>query len=277
MPTYIVASDLSERSDRALQRAFLLASGNGARLVILSAVDDGLPDDIAARMKTDAEAQLKRTATALAVAQPVEWDVQVVTGDPITAIAETVARLAPDLLILGQHRLRPFLDDFRDTTMQLLVRMGLCPTLLVRDPAYQPYRTALAAIDFSPASAEAIRVAKAIAPDAAIEGVHAVHIPFRGLIGDQAGGSASFLAEARREAAAWGNAQGLTEVASACTISPGGVHEVVAAAVRARRPDMMVLGAHSRGKITAMVLGSYVAELIRDPGTDLLVAQPVRA
>ncbi|MCX7890094.1 MAG: universal stress protein [Rhodobacteraceae bacterium] len=276
MPLYIVATDLSIRADRALRRAFDLAARNGARLIVLSVVDDSLPAAVADRLAEEARSQLSATCAALGAGCRAGHELRVIPGDPLPAIAATALREAPDLLVLGLHRTRPVFDSLRETTMQLLVRAGLCPTLLVRDPAERPYRRILAATDFSPASAAAIRAARALAPEAMIHAVHAVHVPFAGLVGDSAAYRDAILAEAGRARDEWLATLGVGELAGPVALEPGPVGEVLGAAIARLRPDLLALGAHGRGQFAEMVLGSLTGTLLRDPPVDLLVAQPPR-
>ena len=47
--TYLVATDMSARSDRAVRRAFRLARQNGAEVIVAHIVDDAPPPDVAAQ------------------------------------------------------------------------------------------------------------------------------------------------------------------------------------------------------------------------------------
>ncbi|AZQ69050.1 universal stress protein [Silicimonas algicola] len=47
MKHIVVATDMSERSDRALARALSLARETGARCTVTSVVEDALPEDLA--------------------------------------------------------------------------------------------------------------------------------------------------------------------------------------------------------------------------------------
>ena len=51
MKHILVATDLTARSDRAIERAFSLARETGAELTILHAVDDELPASVADQIK----------------------------------------------------------------------------------------------------------------------------------------------------------------------------------------------------------------------------------
>ena len=65
MKHIMVATDLSERSDRALRRATLLARETGAALSVVNAVDDDKPRHIVERERDDADALLRRLTATL--------------------------------------------------------------------------------------------------------------------------------------------------------------------------------------------------------------------
>lgn len=274
MTTYLVATDLSERGDRAVQRAFDLAARNGAELVLTSIVDDTLPSDIAGRLAEDIAARLTRMATAVAGASDVTHRVAVRIGDPAEAIAALASEEQAALLVLGLHRLRPLLDAMRDTTMQRVARTSPCPVLLVREPVDGPYQTVVAAVDFSPAAAAAVRMAARVAPGATIRPVHAMHVPYKGLMARS--GSAADFAPFRHEAEAarddWLAAETLPEGLPEVEIAEGTVTEVLARALKGA--TLLALGTHARSGIYGFLAGSHCTGLMRDPPCDLLIVRP---
>ena len=272
MKNLIVATDLSERGDRALQRAFLLASRVGAGLIIVTVVDDSLPDSIAETMARAAETELARIAKAHPLAATVPHEIRVVRGDPALAIAALAAAERTDLLILGVHRDRALADFFRETTMERIVRQVACPVLLVRRPAVSPYGTVVAAVDFSPASAAALRKAAEFAPEARLAAVHAIHVPYRGLMPADAVGS--FLGEAETAEAGWRRAESLPEALGKVALPEGAIGTVLTDAVRTEGADLVAVGAHARSGLHNALIGSFAARMIRDAPCDLLIARP---
>lgn len=274
MTTYLVATDLSERGDRAVQRAFDLAARNGAELVLTSIVDDTLPSDIAGRLAEDIAARLTRMAAAVAGASDVTHRVAVRIGDPAEAIAALASEEQAALLVLGLHRLRPLLDAMRDTTMQRVARTSPCPVLLVREPVDGPYQTVVAAVDFSPAAAAAVRMAARVAPGATIRPVHAMHVPYKGLMARS--GTAADYAPFRHEAEAarddWLAAETLPEGLPEVEIAEGTVTEVLARVLKGA--TLLALGTHARSGIYGFLAGSHCTGLMRDPPCDLLIVRP---
>lgn len=272
MTCMIVATDLSERGDRAVQRAFLLADQARATLIVVTVVDDDLPADVAAQMVPASEAQLARVIAAVPGADTVAHETRVMRGDPALAIAALAATERPDLLILGLHRARPIADLFRETTMERIVRQVSCPVLLVSAPAAAPYRGVVVAVDFSPATAAALRRAHALAPEAPLAAVHAFHVPYRGLLPADTVGA--FLGEAEAAEAEWRRTQELPTALGKVELIEGSVEQVLTASLSRSGADLLALGAHARTGLHAAVVGSVAARLMREPPCDLLIARP---
>ena len=60
---------------------------------------------------------------------------------------------------MGAHRKQLLRDIFVGTTIERVIRTGPHPVLMVNNEVRRAYRTALAAVDMSEASASAIRTA----------------------------------------------------------------------------------------------------------------------
>lgn len=276
MKTILVATELSERSDRAVRRALRLATASGAECHALFVADDSLPEDIAEPFRAQAEARLRRFLDAAPGGGTAH--ATALLGDPVATITDHASAIGADLVVLGLHRPRPFLDALRETTMERLVRLLPQPVLLVRDPADHDYRSVLAPVSLSPACASALRAARAVAPDARLRAFHAIYIPFGGLTGESPGGAmaAAMHREAEAARAEWSAAGALTEDMAEVELITGGLREVFDRQLQATGADLVVLGAHTRSLYLAHGLGSFTAEMIRNPPTDLLVARPRR-
>ncbi len=274
MKDFMVATDLSERSDRALRRAIALARAHGGRCHLVHIVDEGLPDETARSYRAAAMAQLERIVQA--EAGDTELRARVVSGDPLVEIPRMARELEADLVVLGLHRPRAFLDRLRETTMERLVQLMRRPVLLVHDRADHPYRKILVPVSFSPACATALTAARALAPQAEIAAFHAVHLPFSGLTGEGPGGpmDRELTHEAEAARAVWCEGQGLA--AELCAVTPvsGSLGETVDAQIARENPDLIALGVHTRSGMAPYALGSFAARLVRNPPTDLLLAHP---
>ncbi|MCV2870988.1 universal stress protein [Defluviimonas sp. WL0050] len=272
MPRYFVATDLSDRGDRAVHRAILMAASMDAELTVLTVVDDALPVAIAAQVAEAAELELSRIVASFPEAAKAQVSINVVTGDPARTVAERATEARADLLILGRHRERPFGDLFRQTTAQRIITLVTCPVLLVSATPAAPYKHVLHAIDFSPASAAVAQAALSLAPKARHEGLHVYHVPFRGLVpGDQL---PAFLHEAEDAEADWRTRFGIGADTLSIRLLEGGVQSELTQAVAKGKPDLVAVGAHGRSAISRAVLGSVTTMLMCEPPCDLLIARP---
>lgn len=274
--TYIVATDLSARSDLAIRRAAWLAERHGAKLILCHVVDDAAPPEIAAQARDAALSALARFTGSLS--DEVEFELWVDFGDPTADILSLVAQEAPDLLILGTHRPRPFLDALRETTAQRIVRLTTCPVLMVADRVDHAYDHVLAATDFSPASTAAITLASKLAPNAPITPVHAFHVPYSGLMTYGGQGiddvTASFKLESAEDEARWRDATPLPEACGPTVIAPGSITQVLADQIAATGASLIAAGAHGRVGQGRALLGSVATDLLRQPLCDVLIARP---
>lgn len=271
MDTIIVATDLSDRSEPALERALNLAAANGAACHVVSVVDDALPIELSDQL---AEGIEERIAKALkGRSSSAKTEISVLRGD----VAEMLIRFASmqdaDLIVLGLHRRRMFLDNFRETTMTRIVAASRTPVLLVKDGGADDYTNALVPVSFSPSCAGAIRAARAVAQDAKIATFHALHVPFQGLTG----GSDSDLARAVRIEAedardAWLDKQALAGEIDNPEIVTGAFRIVLDQKMQEAQPDVLAIGAHTRSGLAVQKLGGFAAELVRDPPVDLLIS-----
>ena len=176
MRTLLVATDLSARSERALERALALAREAGAALVVVHVVDDDLPTALADAHADAARGTLAERCDALAAGQRPAADagkgevtIEVLRGRPHTEIRAAATRHGAELIVVGEHRRDGWRDMFRGTTAERVVRTCGVPVLLVREPVTAPYRRVLAAVDFSVFARRAVECALRLLPDASYE------------------------------------------------------------------------------------------------------------
>jgi len=223
-------------------------------------------------LSAEARRKLEKAAAAHA---GIAAEVLVETGDPLTTIHAVAEETGADLLVMGVHRRRPLADVFAGTTMERVVRLSLRPVLLVSRPAGQPYRTALCGLDLSAASAAAARAVARLCPDAAIETMHAVHVPFQGFMpsAGTAGAVDSYTRAAREALEDWLKTADLPEQCRAPKIVPDSLRPAFERMLADVDPDLVAIGAHGRPSLSPSYLGSFAEELLRDPPSDILIVR----
>ena len=269
MDTIIVATDLSGQSDRAVERALRLAEATGATCHVVSVTDDALPMELANQLSEGVHAHIQKALDGRD--NTVKTEVTILRGD----VAEMLIRFAmlhdADLIVLGLHRRRMFLDTLRETTMTRIVAASSTPVLLVTNEASTDYARALVPVSFSPSCAGAILSAIKVAPNAKVSGFHALQ-------GLSAGDTSDLATTAKEEAlsacANWMAEQGLQGTVDAPEIIPGAVRKVLDQQLIEKQADLLAIGAHTRSGLSLQKLGGFAADLVRDPPVDLLISHP---
>ena len=259
MQTILLASDLSDRSDAALGRAVELAVATGARLTLHHVVDSAMPAPIAGQVRTEAARSMEETLERCLDGRSLDCAVSAEVGDVSEGIAAAVEATGAELLIVGVHRRRAFLDQYRETTMERLIRASEVPVLMVQRAVTGPYAHMLGAVGLSRNCAAAIRLGLRIAPAAKVTLFHAHEV--------------SFARESALDYADWKAASGLPAGMPDPILVEGPAEDVVQDLMAEDTFDLMTLGAHTRPGMGRRLLGGLAASLIRKPPCDLLVAK----
>jgi nucleotide-binding universal stress UspA family protein len=277
MKRILVATDLSARSDRALERAAALANEHAAFLTVIHVVDEDLLEPVAEAQEKAAREAIMAHIDALRGSSAPGVSVKVVFGRAHAAIVEVSEKSATDLVVLGLHREDALKDMFRGTTVERIIRAGNVPVLLVKDRVAGPYQRIMVAVDFSVYSRRAVAFATSFAPEAELFLVHAYDVPFKGFIhGEDTEREARenherqlqrmideemapFLADRER---------GTPRVRA--VMQQGSPHEVIRDQVAALKPDLLVLGTHGRTGVAHAVLGSVAEYVLNAPPCDVL-------
>jgi len=280
MKRLLVATDLSPRSDRALDRALALTEELESELVVLHLVDEELPSSVADRLKEEAESAIDEQLGASrafkkgSVARKVEF------GTGFRDIIKEADTSEADLIIMGTHRDHSLGDFFLGTTVERVVRRGNQPVLVVKDRMKGPYRRVLVGVDFSVYSRRAVEFALKFVPKGEIILVHAFDLPFKGFIYDQ-----STLDDVTKTQHKQMDAMLMEEMQALLTSLPsppaslerimleGTVREVLSSQVKKLRPDLLVVGTHGRTGVTHALLGSVAGSLLSEPPCDVLTVK----
>lgn len=179
----LLATDLSARCDRALDRAAQLARQWQVPLLVVHATtresaepwlfDDPPPAGDAV--------QLIRERIERDLREPVaELDIHAQEGAPGEVILATAARENCDLIVVGEAR-----DTLRQlvlgSTVEHLVRKSPISVLIVKQRPHGRYPRVLIGTDFTTESREGMHVAAALFPQAEFTLLHALDIPYKSL------------------------------------------------------------------------------------------------
>lgn len=279
----LLATDLSSRSDRALERSIDLARTHEAHLTILHVVDEDLPRALRSSLTAAAEEELAAVLKKAGISAASDVSVCVVEGREHLTILDAAEKDDVDLVILGRHRDESVDRPLRGTTMERVLRQGRTPVLVVTDRTEGPYRKVMIGVDFSTCSQAAIRAGFSVAPDADFNFVHAFQVPFEGFLAGNAV-QAEVSRERDEELAKVIDAEMETLLQRRGTdlglegrlrrvVRDGEVTGVLRSEAAHLNPDLLVIGTHGREGIAHALLGSVAESFLNRPPCDVLAVK----
>jgi universal stress protein E len=277
----LLATDLTDRSEQAWQRATQLCrDGRAERVTLLHVVAVGLPPSLTEQQINGAEAFLAGKVAELpsaGVATPA--CVSVCTGDPFsTIIGEGIAAKA-DLILVGAPGKVPYAQTVVGTTAERVIRFGECPVLLVNQLPRGPYARVLVAFDGSEGAMRSLTAALSIAPDAEFRFVHAWWPP-RASFGESEDTKRIIDQDNDRlKSMISATAQ---RVAAASQTAPLRIsiemvenNPYVVMSNELRWPDLLVMGTHSKGRLASTTsIGQLALHLLNESTCDILMSRP---
>lgn len=285
MERILVATDFSERSDRAIRRAILLAKTTGASLILIHVVDDDQPDRILRAEQQAGEDVLAEQTLSLRKIDGLACTSRIVLGDPFEGITAAVREDNADLLIIGPHRRRALKDVFVGTTAERTIRASNRPVLMANGIPAAPYRNVLVALDLSECSAMAVRAVQQLGleTNAIVSVVHVFDAPAAGLM-VQASSTKDqireYLAEEEKRAAGelatFLKDLELTPTRQIMKHGETSTAHTICAVAQETSADLIVVGTRGRTGIAKALLGSVAEEVLRISDRDVLAVPPGR-
>ncbi|SFD82801.1 universal stress protein [Roseivivax sediminis] len=283
MKRIMLATDFSERSDRALRRATLLAHRSGASVLILNVVDDDQPSRVINSERKVAAALLGELQGTMRSVDGVSCETRVEIADPFVGIAQVAEEERPDLLVLGPHRRQTLRDVFVGTTAERTIRSVSCPVLMVNAPPMGSYRHVLVATDLSDAAMKMAKsfIALGITGTALTSFGHVYQTPGERLamshtvpVDDRE----AYLEEMRKEAES--DLAGFVKTLGSSSERQyvrRGLHapaEEILTLAREEAADLVVVGTLGRSGLAKFFLGSVAEAVLRAADRDILAIPP---
>ncbi|MBW8445301.1 MAG: universal stress protein [Arenimonas sp.] len=286
MKHIMVATDFSERSDRALRRATLLARQTGASITLVTAVDEDKPRRLVDEEKREAEALLREMSATVRNVDGVPCEARVVLAEPSQAIVQTASESRPDLLVIGPHRRQLFRDIFVGTTAERTIRNAPCPVLMVNATPAGQYRHVLLTTDLSDGSRDAMTsyVKLHLADNLPHSMLYVFDAPMLRLTmtSDMTGREKMLYIEdewrkASTALSAFIASIRLEQIDSLLRYEETTAnHEILAAAAEVPA-DLVVLATHGRRGFERLLLGSVTEKVLSDSDVDVLAVPPQRS
>ena len=135
----VTATDLSEQSGRAFERAAQLGRERGATLALLHVVEPGLVAEVRERRHAFAEEYLRDWFAKLPEADRSGVRFNVEIGEPFAVIIEQARERDADLIVIGEPGKKGLKEFFVGTTTERVVRHSDRP-VREEDDAARPVR-----------------------------------------------------------------------------------------------------------------------------------------
>ena len=283
----LLATDLSARCDRALDRAASLAAQWQAKLVVLHVLEGpepGVSDVIwqlpSWRRPPDPLSLARRQLLADIGAVAEKATIVIEEGDPAEAILRTAEAEGCDLIVTGIARDELLGRFMLGRTVDRLLRRSRVPVLVVKDRARGPYRHIVVATDFSDSSRHALEAAARLFPEQRLTVFHAYDAPMAGLMADTASYQKGYRQVVAQECEAF--LQSIDKPGSDWQhphvfIEHGAPDRLLRDYVRDKGVDLVVLGTHGRSALFEVLLGSVAKRIMDSLPCDALVAREPRA
>lgn len=279
-PRMLLATDLSARCDRALDRSVQLAAQWGAQLVAMTVLEQAqMPDQVLDWLAQESDAGGERLARRILQRELARHDVpatiELAKGDVTTAIRERARTLDCPLVVTGMARDEPFGRLLAGSTTDALARSGAPMLLVVRDRPHDAYGSVLVMTDFSEASRHALHAAVKLFPAARIVLYHAYAPAFSGMVDEGAGQRAAVGIEQREAPAFLARSQlAPQERQRVRIVVEAGPPEIMAARyVRRHDIQLVAIGNRGRSGVADMLLGSSATRLMQWLPCDTLVVR----
>ena len=277
----ICATDLSHRSDRALERAAQLTEQLDLPLHVVSVIDPELPNTLWQAQKDQVLAEMEAALARVASPAQERATIAALVGTPSKEVAVYASALDGSLIVLGCPRASEPGSSFGSFSAGRILRAAAAPVLIAKVGGNQPYRKAAVGVDLSAFSKRAGLLAAKLVPTGEVTLVHAYRVQLTRQGRPRA-------EEARRDIQS-GDIQRLDEFMRSLAEEPiakrtgarfstaareGEVQDVLRAEVERTGADLLAIGTHGRSRLSRALFGSVAEDMLMEMPCDLLISVP---
>lgn len=286
----LVATDLSAPARHAVDRALQVAAAHQAKCAVihalqLDAIDklkEWIGEDVSgvkSKLDDDASACLQQLVIQAEQHYHIKPEAALVHGTHLVAITDYAKQFDAQVLVIGARGQDFLRHHVLGSTASRLIRKSVrYPVLVVKQPPHQPYKKVLIPIDFSSASANAIKFAVQLAPDAEIILMHAFEVPFEGKI-TYAGVDENILKQYRvatrdkvfAQIRATADVAGLDVGDYTPLVIHGDPSQSVIDQEQEFDVDLIIMGKHGQNVMEELLLGSVTKHVLAESQCDVLV------
>lgn len=290
MRRIVLATDLSAPARQAAERAAQLSHSLAVPMELLHIVNlelmprlqNAVPAAVAAslpqRVLKAAQETLETWAADLQSRYAITPTARVIDGELLHELLDAVGDedAESNLLVCGATGESIVRHFFLGSTAERLSGRTSCPMLVVKNPVTGPYRHVLVPVDFSPSSLAAIQHVQALAPQAGLTLLHAVELPFQGLLSlagigreDIDGYRATVEQEANEKLHALCQQAGLPPSTLLRVVQGEPVASILA---QEQGCDLIVMGKHGESRFQKLFIGKNTKKVLAESRHDVLVS-----
>jgi nucleotide-binding universal stress UspA family protein len=278
----LCATDLTPRSDRAMQRTALLAQQTNAEVFFLHAVNDKLAGRVLRSKMNRAYARLAFHSGRFMKQTSGSATTAVRIGKPVDAVIAAAREYKPDLIVMARPKRRR-LEAMIGTTAERIIRSTGCSMLLVGNAADAAYERAILATDLSATSLHVMRTAveMGVLEYADTSVVHAFGLPYHDIA---TAGDVDYIEDiaqqihwhstARRDVLRNLHDAGVDLARVHVSTELGRPLAAIRRAVDDRQPEVLVIGVSRWFTLKRILIGSVADQLLRGVNCDILAISP---
>ena len=279
----LLATDLSARGDRALDRAAQLARQWNAALVVVHAIE-AQPSVVRSPTYEDLPSWRRPPDPALAVERQIRRDIHgavadlriiVTEGEPPDVILDAAQREQCDLIVVGAARDQGLGRVFLGRTVELLMRRAPISVLVVKSRPAGPYQHILVGTDFTDEARDGVTVGGKLFPDATFAVMHSFDMPYRSLR-NRAELSREFTAMEQEEIRVFVQDADIGDEVRArvVTLIEHGPPEIMMHNyVVEKNADLTVIGTVGRNMLFHLLVGGHAPKIVDGVPSDVLVVR----
>ncbi len=283
MKSILLATDLTNNSDRAMERALKLAKEQKCPLHLLHVLPQYRTKRVSTALKAATEDMMRGYLKDYKDASAVKTSVMAVAGSDVhEEILRAAHKVKVGLIVLGLHGKTKIPDLFAGTTAERLVRKGSVPVLMVKNKPIGAYANVVCAVDFSPSSQAALRLAASLAPQASFYGVHSYEVPVYpfetsyiyletkvAVLDEDQRRMERFVQEEIK----FSKKKNKAGIRLTGRVVQGPVYDVLTKQVKHTKAELIAMGSHGRVGLMPSLLGSLAGTLLTHPPADVLVVR----
>jgi len=271
--TILCAIDLSDISTHVLGLAAEFAEACDAKLMVLHVVEiwdkryDFIVAEIGKRIEVEAYGKVQTELDRLGKSKGVPVEVVVQKGQAIETIQDAIKKLQPDLVVMGSHGRRGMDNILLGSVAERILRVSPVSVLVVRPPKNPDIYTLLCAVDLSDCSRTALERAIELAKQDKVASLKVLHV-FEVPIGYLEAGMSYETALIKTRDIHQREFDAFLEQYKTCgvklepVLEEGAPASLVVKYAENIKADLLVIGAHGKSRLTAMLIGGISTKIV---------------